>query len=176
MRSKTTALLFATVLAACSSAQSTALQSSITLVAPEDVATSEIADPVLRQGQVDYNTYCGHCHGYNGEGQTGDILQTARQQGMRPVPPHNADGNTWRYADQLLVRVVKEGLPNPLDQFPMPPFAEVLTDEQILGVLGYIKLWWTDDQRAYQAQVTANLQTVWDALGVDVLTPTPPAP
>lgn len=169
-------LLFPVVLAACSAAQPSTRQSSITLVAPEDVATSEFADPMLRQGQVDYNTYCGHCHGYNGEGQTGDILQTARQQGMRPVPPHNADGNTWRYADQLLVRVIKEGLPNPLDQFPMPPFEEVLADDQMLGILAYIKLWWTDDQRAYQAQVTANLQAVWDALGVDALTPTPITP
>jgi hypothetical protein len=58
----------------------------------------------------------------------------------------------------------------------MPPFAEVLTDEQILGILAYIKLWWTDDQRAYQAQVTANLQAVWDALGVDTLIPTPTMP
>jgi mono/diheme cytochrome c family protein len=175
MRFKINALLFIIALAACS-AQPSTRQSSITLVAPEDVATSEFTDPVLRQGQVDYNTYCGHCHGYNGEGQIGDILQTARQQGMRPVPPHNADGNTWRYAEQLLVRVIKEGLPNPLDQFPMPPFAEVLTDEQIVGILAYIKLWWTDDQRAFHQQVTANLQSVWDALGVDTQTPTPAAP
>jgi mono/diheme cytochrome c family protein len=172
MRFRFALVIFFVALAACSSAR----QPSITLVAPESLATSEFADPVLRQGQIDYNTHCGHCHGYNGEGQIGEILQTARQQGMRPVPPHNADGNTWRYADQLLVRLIKEGVSNPLDQFPMPGYAGVLTDEQIMGILAYIKLWWTDEQRAYQAQVTANLQAVWDALGVENITPSASAP
>jgi mono/diheme cytochrome c family protein len=165
---KVIALLLFGALVGCATAPST-----VSLIAPEDVATPDIEDPVLRQGQVDYNTYCGHCHGYNGEGQGGNALETALRQGMRPVPPHNAGGSTWRYADQLLLRVVKEGVPNPLDQFPMPGFAAALTDERIMGILAYIKLWWTDEQRNHQAEVTAELQRVWDVLGVDESTPTP---
>jgi mono/diheme cytochrome c family protein len=58
----------------------------------------------------------------------------------------------------------------------MPAYVEVLTDEQIMGILAYIRRWWTDDQRAYQAQVTAQLQAVWDSLGLDSVNLTPPAP
>jgi mono/diheme cytochrome c family protein len=34
----------------------------------------------------------------------------------------------------------------------MPAFEDVLTDEEILAILGYIKSTWPDRERGYQAE------------------------
>ncbi|MCB9454202.1 MAG: cytochrome c, partial [Anaerolineaceae bacterium] len=129
----------------------------ITLIAPGELPTSTFTDPVLRLGESLYFSNCAHCHGYNGEGQVGALAENTLQLGMKTVPPHNADGNLWRYADQVLVRTIQQGIINPLNQFPMPAFGETLSEDDIHALLAFIRLWWTDDQRAYQAEVTANM-------------------
>lgn len=134
---------------------------ALTLIAPEDLPTASFDDPVLRDGQLNYNLYCAHCHGYDGQGQIEESIANTLELGMHLVPAHNSTGHIWQHPDQLLLRVAKEGIPNPLSQFPMPPFGEVLTDEQIMGIYAYIKLWWTDEQREHQADVTAR----WAELG-----------
>ena len=131
----------------------------ITLV-PGHVPTSSFSDPVLAAGENNYNLICAHCHGYNGEGQLASTIETSRQLGMDTVPAQNASGHTWEHPDQLLVRVIKEGIQNPLSQYPMPAFGDSLSDEDIHAILAYIRLWWTDEQRAHQARLTEN----WAAL------------
>lgn len=144
----------------------------ITLVDPEAIPTSTIQDPVLRAGEADYQKYCAHCHSYEGQGQAVSAPGDTERLGMRVVPPLDATGNAWRYADQLLLLLVRNGVQNPLDHYPMPPWGGVLTDEQIMGVLSYIKLWWTEEQRQHQADVTANLARARQALTLETtLTP-----
>lgn len=147
----------------------------ITLVGPEALPTSPFDDPVLRQGQANYERFCAHCHGFNGEGQVGDSAAETREMGMKIVPAHNSTGVIWQYADQVLLRVTREGVSNALNRYPMPAFKTTLTDAEIMGVYAYIKTWWTPEQRAYQERVTANLQRIYDALGVN-LTPANPFP
>lgn len=153
-------LVLLAALAACAPAPSTPTPTRIpvTLVAPGQLPTSTFDDPVLRLGESHYFRLCAHCHGYNGEGQVGQIAENTIELGMKTVPAHNADGNLWRYADQVIIRTIQLGITNPLDQFAMPGFAATLSDEDIAALLAFIKLWWTDEQRAYQAQVTANME------------------
>jgi mono/diheme cytochrome c family protein len=154
-------LLFVAVLTAVVAACGTAATPEplpITLVAPQNVPTSSFTDPRLRRGELIYNQSCGHCHGYNGEGQLAESVPQTQNIGMQIVPAHNASGSTYRFAEDLLIQVIKEGINNPLDQFPMPPFKDTLSDEDINDVLAYIKLWWTPEQIIYHDRVTANLR------------------
>lgn len=149
------------LLAACGTVQEpptpTPTRLPITLIAPDQLPTSAFTDPVLRLGESHYYLYCAHCHGYNGEGQVGEIAENTLSLGMRTVPAHNADGSLWLYADQVIIRTIQQGVTNPLDQYPMPAFAQTLTEDDIRALLAFIKLWWTDDQRKYQARVTDNM-------------------
>lgn len=120
---------------------------------PERAATIA-ADPNLRAGQTVYNLRCAHCHGNAGAGQIVATIPNTEQLGLHIVPPQDATGHTWRHPSQLLRQVILNGIQNPLDHYPMPPFEGVVTDEEIDQLIAYISLWWTDEQRQWQAQVT----------------------
>lgn len=113
------------------------------------------ADPRLQAGQAQYNLRCGHCHGFNGEGELEQSAIDTLALGMKIVPPHDATGHTWMHPEQLLVALIQQGAPNPLYRFPMAAYGEVMTAEEIEQVLAYIQLWWTDAQREHYAAVTA---------------------
>jgi mono/diheme cytochrome c family protein len=127
---------------------------SITLIAPEDLPTPIFTNPALIDGQYNYNFHCGHCHGYNGEGQLASSIPRAREMGLHLVPPQDSTGHAWEHPDQLLIRVIQDGIPNPLMQFPMRGFRDVLTEQQIRNILAYIRLWWTEPQRSHQRAAT----------------------
>lgn len=143
------------VLAACSVTTTPQPVSVAPTDAPER-ATQIAADPELVSGQANYYLRCVHCHGYSGEGQLTTTTENTRGLGMHIVPPHNGTGHTWEHPDQLLMEVIRKGIQNPLDQYPMPAFEGVMTDKEMRQVLTYIKLWWTDEQRRYQIQLTEN--------------------
>ena len=124
------------------------------------------SDPALSEGRSAYDLRCAHCHGYDGNGQRTSTVDNTRSLGMLTVPPHNATGHTWQHPDQLLIQVIQGGIQNPLDHFPMPPFGDVLTDEEIGQILAYIRLWWTDEQRSYQAEVTRRRSEIDRELGI----------
>jgi len=156
-------ILLALLLTACGANSRPTHRSQITLVAPEALPTSSLTDPVLLDGKANYDLYCAHCHGYSGEGQIAESLQVTLDLGMITVPPHDSTGHTWQHPDQLLLRVTREGVVNPLAQYPMPPFAGTLTDEQIMNIYAYIRLWWTDEQRAHQQRVTERWNEIAQA-------------
>lgn len=112
------------------------------------------ADQNLVTGQTVYNLRCAHCHGYAGEGQLLSTVPNTEQLGLHTVPPHDATGHTWQHPSQLIELVVLNGIQNPLEHYPMPPFEGVVTETEIDQLIAYMSLWWTDDQRAWQAQVT----------------------
>ncbi len=144
---------------------------TLAFVGPEALPTSALADPALRRAEANYQLYCAHCHGYAGEGQLMGAPAETERLGMKPVPPHNATGDTWRYADPLLYEVIRDGVQNPLNQYPMAGWGGVLSDEQIMELIAYIRLWWTDDQRAYQAAVTRSLIAAREESGLPVFAP-----
>ncbi len=126
----------------------------VLLVPPEAVPTTAFTDPVLIEGQRNYDLYCAHCHGYEGAGQLQESIQQTLDLGMMTVPAHDSTGHTWMHPDQLLIRTVRQGIQNPLAQFPMPAFGAAFTDDQILGMFAYIRLWWTPEQRQHQRRLT----------------------
>ena len=155
--------LFILLLAAC--AQATPPPPASAGTESPQRATQIAASAELLTGQGQYNLRCAHCHGYDGEGQLANTIANTQSLGMNLVPAHDSSGHTWQHPDQLLVRVIKEGISNPLDQFVMEPYASVMTDDQINAVLAYIKLWWTDDQRAHQKQLTDHWAELDQQLG-----------
>lgn len=125
-----------------------------------DTSATAAADVDLEQGAALYGEYCATCHGPDLEGQP--AWQSAGPDGRMPAPPHNAEGHTWHHSDRVLFRYTKLGGTEMLAQegidfdSGMPGFGEVLTDAQILDVLGFIKSSWPKPSQAFQEEATAN--------------------
>lgn len=107
-----------------------------------------------------YDGYCAACHGANLEGQVPD-WRSPGEDGLLPAPPHDASGHTWHHADLLLFRITKYGTEALIGgdyRSNMAGFGEVLSDAEILAVLGYIKSTWPDRVRAAHDRVNAAAQ------------------
>jgi len=83
-------------------------------VDPAELPTSTFTDPVMREAEANYQFYCAHCHSYNGEGQALCAPGETARVGLKMVSPHDSSGNLWRYADPVLIEVIKQGIQNPL--------------------------------------------------------------
>ncbi len=103
----------------------------------------------LDNGAAIYARYCAECHGLDGEGESPDSLTSGDL-----APPHDATGHTWHHADDLLIEIIRDGGISKR----MPAFSEQLSAAQIELVIAHIKTFWTDEQRAYQAEVTEALR------------------
>jgi mono/diheme cytochrome c family protein len=106
-------------------------------------------------GAAVYRQHCASCHGAKLEGQPD--WRTRKPDGRLPAPPHDETGHTWHHPDEHLFGVTKQGLKPPLApegyQSDMPAFGEVLTDEEIWGVLAFIKSRWPASIRARQQSI-----------------------
>ena len=112
-------------------------------------------DIEIRQGQEIYTDHCAVCHGIGGQGQFPEAPLLPDSTGRIGAPPHNDTGHSWHHSDVILIRYVEEGGFSDLTRFYlMPPFGEILTDEQTLLVIAYIKTMWTDEQRVMQRELT----------------------
>jgi mono/diheme cytochrome c family protein len=102
-------------------------------------------------GRVLYVANCAGCHGVSLEGQPEWMKRLPN--GRLPAPPHDEAGHTWHHSDRQLFTIVKSGLAAiaPGYESDMPVFEGVLSDEQIVEVLHYIRSTWSDRARAYQA-------------------------
>lgn len=102
---------------------------------------------------------CVHCHGDRGQGEPHNPNPNVPDQyGFMRVPRHDSLGHTWMHPDQLLVRIVQQGINNPLYRHVMPPYEAVLNEAEILLIFDYIKLWWTEEQRAQQEAATRRFE------------------
>ena len=110
---------------------------------------------MLALGEAIYAEHCASCHGAELQGQPN--WKRRLDSGRMPAPPHDATGHTWHHSDADLFRITKEGVAAVIGgdyESDMPGFGDVLTDEEILAVLAYIKSTWPERQRAYQAEIT----------------------
>ena len=100
--------------------------------APE--LTDEV-DRQLRRGGEIYEKYCQDCHGSFGQGAPGIYPALAGNRGVTLAAPINAIRSILNggYAP------VTESSPRP---YGMPPFAQILPDEEIALVLSYIRNAW----------------------------------
>jgi mono/diheme cytochrome c family protein len=118
-------------------------------------------DPqVTARGATIYQARCALCHGARLEGQPNWRIRDAA--GRLPAPPHDASGHTWHHPDAVLFAITKEGVAKAanLDSYEssMPAFGGVLSDDEIVAVLSWIKAQWPRDIRRQQDEVTAAAQ------------------
>lgn len=117
------------------------------------------ADPaLLALGERVYAQQCAACHGANLEGQPNWRERDA--QGFLPAPPHDASGHTWHHPDRQLFELTKYGVAEaanlPGYASRMPAYAGVLSDEEIVAVLSWIKSRWPAEIRAQHDRLNAE--------------------
>ncbi|WP_425403377.1 c-type cytochrome [Hwanghaeella sp.] len=120
----------------------------------EGVQTAATPDRIA-QGKAVYADHCAACHGVNLEGQPN--WRSRKPDGRLPAPPHDPSGHTWHHPDEMLFVMTKFGpqaTAGPGYQSDMPAFEGVLSDQEIIDVLNYIKSTWPDEIREEQARRT----------------------
>lgn len=125
-------------------------------------ASSALADHELLSRDLDagarlYQEHCAACHGEDLEGQPN--WRKPNADGTLPAPPHDETGHTWHHDNALLFDNTKLGgraalASRGVTDFNsgMPAFEDILTDDEIWDVLGYIRSTWP--QRIQDAQAS----------------------
>lgn len=117
------------------------------------------SDPrLLAIGERVYKAHCASCHGDKLQGQPD--WRTRDEQGRLPAPPHDASGHTWHHPDAMLFRLTKFGLAAtakmPNYKSAMPVYEGVLSDEEIVAVLSWIKAQWPPEIQAQHDKINAS--------------------
>lgn len=112
------------------------------LLSPNDSA-------VVALGENVYRDNCASCHGAELEGQPN--WRRPGSDGLLPAPPHDESGHTWHHADDVLFGITKYGLAEFAGlkdhKTSMPVYKDVLSDDEIIAVLSFIKAQWPSDIR-----------------------------
>jgi len=111
----------------------------------------------VKSGHAVYEQYCASCHGARAEGAPN--WQERDEHGELPAPPHDAEGHTWRHSDAELYQMVSKGWRDPFNKttrLTMPGFGDVLSQQQIVAVITYLKTLWTPEQRRFQWEESQN--------------------
>ena len=119
---------------------------------------------VVQAGEVVYHANCASCHGKYLEGQPNWRSRDA--SGLLPAPPHDAEGHTWHHADDLLFEITKYGAAVIIGdkdyKTAMPIYENILSDEEIIAVLSFIKNSWPAEQREWQEQVNGTQRNAFE--------------
>ena len=104
-------------------------------------------DPqTIALGQTVYAAECATCHGANLEGAPNWRERGA--DGLLPAPPHDETGHTWHHDSASLFATTKYGIGkiigDPNYRSGMPSYEDVLSDDEIIAVLSYIRSTWPD--------------------------------
>jgi S-disulfanyl-L-cysteine oxidoreductase SoxD len=106
----------------------------------------------LIQGKKIYRTHCAVCHGINLEGQKGWDKNDTKANIL--APPHDETGHSWHHSDQILFSLTKYGGSGKTGQLSaMPGYEQILTDDEIISVLSFIKSTWSAEIRQHHDQV-----------------------
>ena len=105
-----------------------------------------VGDTSTSSGQAIFQYNCAVCHGADGEGQPDWHIR--KPDGVLPAPPLSGDGHTWHHGDGTLYTYVSRGgkafeSPDiPSFKSGMPSFGEVLSHDDIIAVIEYVKSLW----------------------------------
>lgn len=115
---------------------------------------------MVASGAKIYEAHCASCHGASLQGQPD--WQSRGSDGLLPAPPHDASGHTWHHDDKTLFQITKLGVAQVIGdktyKSAMPAYADILSDEQIVAVLSWIKAQWPADIRKSNDQVNGARQ------------------
>lgn len=109
---------------------------------------------VVSEGQTLYAAHCAACHGANLEGQ--ENWRSPGPDGRLPAPPHDETGHTWHHPDAQLFMITKlgtEAIVGGNYRSNMIGFGDILTDDEIIAVLAYIKSRWPKDIQARHTEM-----------------------
>jgi mono/diheme cytochrome c family protein len=100
---------------------------------------------VARAGRL-YNEVCASCHGDKGVGERPDDMYAVDAYGF-VAPPLDDSSHGWHHSDSNLAETVLNGSPrNPR----MMPFKELLSEEDALDLVAYVKSLWSPGKLACQ--------------------------
>jgi mono/diheme cytochrome c family protein len=114
---------------------------------------ADVSQQEINMGAKVYQQYCAACHGAKGEGQPDWERRNAL--GELPAPPHDPEGHTWKHADGMLYRIIRDGWRDPFNKtqrVTMPGFKDILSPQEIRAVTNYLKTMWTPEQRKIQRE------------------------
>jgi mono/diheme cytochrome c family protein len=116
-------------------------------------------DAQVSHGGEIYSLRCGGCHGRRLEGQA--LWQLRDQYLGRRAPPHDSTGHSWQHSDEDLFQMTKNGrfsqAPKDVVSY-MPAFDTVLSDDDIIAVLAFIKSRWPTGIRASQSMLNPGFK------------------
>ena len=113
-------------------------------------------DPaIVALGANVYEANCASCHGADLEGQAN--WRSPGEDGRLLAPPHDETGHTWHHDGDTLFQLTKYGVSalinDPNLASNMPIYDRVLSDEEIIAVLSYIKSTWPEEIRARHTEM-----------------------
>ena len=111
-------------------------------------------------GERLYGENCASCHGAALEGQVEDWRQRDAD-GMAFAPPHDETGHTWHHPDAMLFAITKFGSEAVIGngyESNMMGFEGVLSDEEILATLAFIKSTWPEEVIGTHNRINADFE------------------
>ena len=112
-------------------------------------------------GQELYADNCAACHGGQLQGEANWRERDA--DGYLPAPPHDPSGHTWHHPDLQLFMITKFGTEAMVGngyKSRMGAYEEILSDEEIVQILAFIKSTWptpiVDQHNARNAAAAAQ--------------------
>ncbi len=119
----------------------------------------------IAAGSRVYASQCASCHGAKGEGMPD--WERPDASGEMPAPPHDSTGHTWKHADAMLYRIVRNGWRDPYNKtsrMTMPAFERMLSPGEVRDVIAYLKTMWTSEQRKFQIEESEHAPLPPEAL------------
>jgi len=111
---------------------------------PQGLLPYRDADAVA-QGQTLYADHCAACHGARLEGEPD--WRARDEDGYLPAPPHDVTGHTWHHPDAQLFDITKYGIEAIVGngyKSRMMGYEHILSDDEILSILAFIKSTWPE--------------------------------